>query len=295
MMVEDASTGAKIWNNSLYIFLGLLAASCILPVIHVLAVSFSSKAASAANLVRFTPVGFHTRAYQKVLTSPLFIRSFGISVLRVLVGTAVNMFMVSITSYPLSKEPGEFKGRLFFVWLIFFPMLFTGGLIPTYLQVRNLGLIDSFWSLILPTAVPMFSIIIMMNFFRGIPKSLSEAAYIEGAGHLTVLRSVYLPISTAAIATLTLFAVVGHWNEWFQGFIYINDTERWPLQTYLRQMLLPTTLQNLTLEDLDTMQYLSDKNFKAAQIFIAMIPILLFYPFLQRYFIAGLTLGSVKE
>ncbi|WP_199563415.1 MULTISPECIES: carbohydrate ABC transporter permease [unclassified Oceanispirochaeta] len=296
MMIKSKAVSSIIFDILNYLFLALLALSCILPIIHILAVSFSNKSASAANMVRFLPVGFHVRAYSKVLNTPLFLKSFGIAGLRVFAGLFVNLFFICLTAYPLAKENREMKGRNFFAWLVFIPMLFSGGLIPTYLQVRNLGLIDSFWSLILPTAVPMFSIIILMNFFRGIPKSLTEAAQIEGAGHLTVLWKIYLPISKASIATLALFSIIGHWNEWFSGLIYINDSTKWPLQTYLRQILLPSALSgNLTFDDVENLKYLSDKNFKAAQVFISMVPILLIYPYLQRYFISGMTLGSVKE
>lgn len=295
-MIKNRAVRSIVFDVVNYTFLVLLAAGCLVPVIHILAVSLSSKAASAANLVKLIPVGFHLKAYAKVFNSPLFLKSFGIAALRVIAGLSVNMVVICLTAYPLSKSSREMRGRNFFAWIVFIPMLFTGGLIPTYLQVRNLGLIDSFWALILPSAVPMFSIIIMMNFFRGIPKSLSEAALIEGAGHLAILRKVYLPISTASIATLALFAIVGHWNEWFMGLIYINDSTKWPLQTYLRQMLLPSALSGtLTFEDVENLKFLSNMNFKAAQIFISMVPILLIYPYLQRYFISGMTLGSVKE
>ncbi|MCK4516876.1 MAG: carbohydrate ABC transporter permease [Spirochaetaceae bacterium] len=296
IMLKNRSVGSIAFDVINYTFLILLGLSCVLPVVHILAISFSDKSASAANLVKFIPVGFHVRAYEKVFSTPLFLRSFGIAVLRVLAGTSVNMIIIWLAAYPLSKEQKELKGRSLLAWIVFVPMLLSGGLIPTYLQVRNVGLIDSFWALILPTAVPMFSIIIMMNFFRGIPKSLSEAAVIEGAGHITILSKIYLPLSKAAIATLALFAIVGHWNEWFMGLIYINDSTKWPLQTYLRQMLLPSALSGmLTFEDVENLRYLSNQNYKAAQIFISMVPILLVYPYLQRYFISGLTLGSVKE
>ncbi len=285
MMVKNRNRSAIVFNVINYTFLAILALSCILPVVHVLALSLSDKAACSANQVKFLPVGFHLRAYEKIIKNADFLRSFWIAVLRVIIGTTLNMVIICLTAYPLSREVKDFRWRNLFAWFVFIPMLITGGLIPTYLQVRNL-----------PTAVPMFSVIIMMNFFRGISNSLVEAAQIEGAGHMTILLKIFIPVSTSAMATLSLFAIVGHWNEWFQGLIYINDNAKWPLQTYLRQILLPSALEgSLTKDKIQDLKYLSNVNFKSAQIFVSMIPILLIYPFLQKYFVTGLTLGSVKE
>jgi putative aldouronate transport system permease protein len=295
MVVRSKTLGARSFDVFNYIFLAALALTCMLPMIHILAVSFSESSAAAANQVKFLPVGFHTVAYEQVLKSKGFWSAFLVSTARVVAGASLNMLLIFLLAYPLSKEPEEFKGRNVFMWLLFFPMLFNGGLIPTFLLVRNLRLINSFWSLILPGAVPIFSVIILMNFFRRLPKSLYEAALIDGAGHFTVLFKIYLPLSMASIATLTLFSMVGHWNEWFSGLIYMNNSTRWPLQTFLRQLLVNVDYSRITKDDLANLEKLSDRSFKAAQIFIATFPILCVYPFLQKHFVKGIVLGSVKE
>jgi putative aldouronate transport system permease protein len=149
--------------------------------------------------------------------------------------------------------------------------------------------------MIIPTALPIFSTIILMNFFRQLPKSLREAALLDGASHFVILFRIYIPVSLASIATLVLFSMVGHWNEWFYPIIYLPDSHMWPLQAYLRKMMIPEAIQkNLTKSDLELLKYLSDKNFKSAQLFVAMIPIICVYPFLQKYFVKGLVIGSVK-
>lgn len=290
------SVSSRVFDIFNYIFIGMLTLSCILPIWHILAVSLSDKAASSANLVKLWPVGFHTMAYQRVLENAGFLHSFLVSVERVLAGTAINIILICITAYPLSREPEELKGRNTLMWVLIFPMLLSGGLIPAYLVVRDTGLLNSFWSLIIPGAVPVFSVIMMMNFFRSLPKSLYEAAMIDGAGHLTILFKIFIPISMASIATLSLFSMVGHWNDWFTGIIYLSDVGKWPLQSFLRQMLLPSfTTEQLNYADIESFKYLSDRNFRAAQLFISIIPIMCVYPFLQKYFVVGIVLGSVKE
>lgn len=176
-------------------------------------------------------------------------------------------------------------------------MLFSGGLIPGYLVVKEAGLLDSIWALILPGAVPIFNVLLMLNFFRGLPKELEEASWMDGAGHFRTLCSIYLPISLPSIATITLFAMVGHWNAWFDGMIYMKSPEGYPLATYLQSMLQQVTMiqsEMMTLEDATLLSQVSDRTTQASQIFLSVIPILLVYPFLQRYFVHGLVVGSVK-
>ena len=174
-------------------------------------------------------------------------------------------------------------------------MLFNGGLIPTYFVVLKMGMINRFWSLLIPLLpTQVFNIILLLNFFRRVPVELEEAAFIDGAGHLQILWRVYLPVSTAAIATISLFVLVFHWNEWFFGLIYLHDPRKVPLATYLRTILIDLTSVDLDYADEEFFKFISDENSKAAQIFIGMVPILLVYPFLQRYFTKGLVLGAVK-
>jgi len=287
----------KIRFSSLIVYsiLMLLALSCVLPIIHVVAVSFSDSAAATANKVRFIPVGFNVEAYRYVLSNNNFFNAFTISVQRVVAGVFVNIFLVMITAYPLSLEKGKLKGRGLIIWFIFVPMLFSGGLIPTFLLIRDIGLLDNFWVLILPGALPVFSVIIMLNFFRTLPKSLHEAALIDGASHFTILFKIYFPLSMASIATLTLFSAVGHWNEWFSPLIYFFDSSKWPLQTFLSRLLVSIDYTRVSVHEIELLKRLSDRSFKASQIVFTTLPILFVYPFLQKHFVSGIVLGSVKE
>ena len=289
------SRGEKIFGVFNAILMTLLALMCLLPLIHVLAVSLSDSASASANKVKFWPMGLNTAAYDMVFSNAVFLNSFGISVLRTVAGTAINLLMVILAAYPLSKDETELKGGNVIIWFFTIPMLISGGMIPSFLLVKNLGMMDSLWALILPGCVPTFYVIMMMNFIRGISKSISEAAAIDGAGEWMILIRIILPLSMASIATITLFSMVNHWNEWFGGMIYMNSMNKWPLQTLLRQMLKSVDMSMFTSTDLMKIKQLSSRSFQSAQIIFATVPILLVYPFLQRYFITGLTIGAVKE
>lgn len=282
----------RVFNN---IFLSLLALVCLLPLLHVAAVSLSDSAAAGANAVGFLPVGFNTKAYQLVFTNAAFIKSFLVSVLRALSGTLLTLSMVVLASYPLSKNKSDLPGRDILTWFFTIPMLIGGGLIPTYLTIKNFGLLDNFFVLILPGCVPTFYVILMMNFFRGINRSLWESAALDGANELTILIRIMLPLSMASIATIALFSAVDLWNEWFSGLIYMNNRSLWPLQTLLRQMQQAIDMTVFSSEDAITFNQLSSRSFQSAQIIFATVPILCVYPFMQKYFISGVTIGSVKE
>lgn len=279
-----------------YVILAMLAVLCLFPILNVLAISFSSSAAVNAGAVTLWPVDFTLSSYQYMLENDQFITSFGVSFIRVALGVSVNLLLTILVAYPLSKEAAVFRSRTVYAWIFVFTMLFSGGLIPGYLVVKELGLLDSVWALVLPGAVPIFNVLLMLNFFRGLPKELEEAAWMDGAGHLRTLWSVYLPVSLPSIATVTLFALVGHWNAWFDGMIYMKSPENYPLATYLQGMLQRVTasMQNLTLEDAILLSQVSDRTTQAAQIFLSILPIVAIYPFLQRYFVHGLVVGSVK-
>lgn len=295
MQKQLQTRGVKIFAVVNYLVMTLLALICLLPLLHVLAVSLSDSASASANLVQFWPKGFNTASYEMVFSNQTFLNSFVISVVRTLLGTAINLAMVILAAYPLSKEESELKGRNVLIWFFTLPMLISGGLIPTFLLIKQLNLIDNLWALILPGCVPTFYVIMMMNFFRGISKSLSESASIDGASEFVIMTRIMLPLAMASIATITLFSMVNHWNEWFGGMIYMNSSEKWPLQTLLRQMLKSVDATMFSSSDLMKIKQLSSRSFQSAQIIFATVPILLVYPFMQRYFISGLTIGSVKE
>lgn len=294
-MVESYSLSRKLFTVFNYTFLIGLSLLCLLPLVHVLAISFSSSAAATAGLVKFWPVQFTTSSYDFVLNKPEFLRSMFVSIKRVLLGTSVNMLLTVLVAYPLSKEVKHFKMRTVYVWLFVLTILFSGGLIPWYMVIKETGLLNSIWALILPGAVPVFNVVLMLNFFRGLPKELEEAAFMDGAGHWTILWRIFLPLSAPSLATVTLFAMVGHWNAWFDGLILMNAPENYPLQSYLQTVVINRDFSLVSSADLATLAEISDRTTKAAQIFLGSLPILLVYPFLQRFFMKGIVLGSVKE
>jgi putative aldouronate transport system permease protein len=274
--------------------LALLAIVCIFPILHTLALSLSSATAAASGRVTIWPIEFTLESYKFVLENPAFGKSFLISVARVLVGTPVNMILTILVAYPLSRSKREFRTRDFFAWFFLITVLFSGGLIPWYMIIRQTGLIDKFWALIVPGALPVFNVILLANAFRSIPKELEEAAAMDGAGHWTILFKILLPLSLPVLATVTLFVAVAHWNAWFDGLILMNSPAKYPLQSYLQTIIVNPDPRMLSERDLALLQLISNRTTRAAQIFIAMIPILVIYPFLQRYFTTGIKLGSVK-
>ncbi|MRN52104.1 carbohydrate ABC transporter permease [Paenibacillus monticola] len=273
------------------LLLTVISILCILPLVHVAAVSFSSSSAATANQVFFWPVGFTAEAYSRTLTNPLFLRSLVLSMERTLSGTLLSMALTVTAAYTLSRS---FYGRGFYSWFFVFTMLFNGGLIPTYMLVTQLHLTNTLWVLILPSAVNVFNTILMMQFFRAIPKELEEAASIDGAGYLRSLITIYLPLSLPSLATLSLFSMVWHWNSWFDGLIYMTDYRKYPLATFLQTIIQGGDMRNTNI-DPGQLQILSERTVRSAQILIGALPILLVYPFLQRFFVQGLTMGAVKE
>lgn len=278
-----------------YTFLILLALLSVLPLVQLLAVSFSTSAAADAGLVTLWPVGLTGAAYQYALSSPQFLTSLGVSLKRVVLGTAVNMVLTTLIAYALSKEPAAFRWRTVYVWFFVLTMLFQGGLIPLYMVVRGTGLLDTLWALILPRAVLVFNVVLLLNFFRGLPKELEEAALVDGAGHWTVLWRIYLPLSTPALATVGLLTMVMHWNAWFDGIVFMNSPSNYPLQSYLQTVIVERAVVVFAGPDLELLRQVSNRTFQAAQIFLAALPILAVYPLLQRYFVKGIVLGSVKQ
>lgn len=280
----------------IYITVAFVTISCVVPIINLLAISFSSSQAIIENRVGLLATEFTTKAYQYVLNNEKFWTASLVSLKRVFIGVPINILMIILVGYPLSKPDHVFPARKYYVAFMLVVMLFSGGMMPTYFIVAKTGLIDTVWAMILPGAVPIFSCIVLMNFFRGIPEELEESARLDGANQVQVLTKIYLPLSKPSIATVTLFSLVGHWNAWFDGLIYSNRTQNYPLQSYL-QTLVASNAEALLTGDLKTYMELidiNDTNMKSAQIFISIIPLMLIYPFLQKNFTTGLTVGSVK-
>lgn len=272
----------------------LLTLSCLLPLINMVAISFSGSNAVSANKVGLLPVDFNTSAYKKLLGDAQFWKSFLISVERVVLGTFINMVFTISMAYPLSKSRNRFRAREIYMKIVIFAMLFSGGIIPLFMVVSKLHLTNTIWSLVLPGAVPVFNVILLINFFKGVPDSLDEAARIDGAGPLTVLLKIYLPVSLPALATVALFAIVNHWNDYFSGLIYMSKAEMYPLQTYIQQLTVDLT-QITDANQLKQLASMNNRTFNAAKIVVSTIPLLIIYLFLQKYFVTGMVIGAVKE
>jgi len=295
-MVQRRTAGELLFAAANHALLAALALLCVLPIVNVLAVSLSEGYYVTAGMVKLWPVGFNLKSYAFVAQTTEFLRSVWVAVQRVAVGGALNMLLTVIVAYPLSKEAGQLKGRTLYVWLFVFTMLFSGGLIPTYVVVQELRLLDTLWALVLPGAVPIFNVILLLNFFRSLPKELEEAAHIDGASHWQTLAKLIVPLSKPALATIALFTIVGHWNEWFSGLIYMNRPENYPLASYLQTVIIQRDM--MVTADPSLMAQLAELNnrsVKAAQIFLGALPVFCVYPFLQRYFMTGIVMGSVKE
>ena len=278
-----------------YFILILLAALCVLPFIHIIALSLSKSSAVSAGYVKLWPVEFTTYAYQFVMSRTAFWEAFVVTIQRVLLGGVINMVLVIMAAYPLSKEVSAFKPRTVYVWFFFITMLFAGGIVPLYLLLHQLKLLNTMWALVLPTALPVYNLILMLNFFRQIPKELDEAAFVDGALPFRVLWSIYVPCSLPAVATVALFTIVFHWNAWFDGIIYMNETSNYPLQSYLQTVIVG---MKFSMADaggtFSRLRELSNRSVRSAQVIIAAIPVLLVYPLLQKYFVKGIVLGGVK-
>ena len=295
-MVGKESPGRKVFIFFNYTILLFTVALCLFPLIHVLAVSFSSSWAAAGGLVKLWPVAFTWSSYEYVMNKPEFIASLFVSVKRVILGVGINMLLTILSAYPLSREKKDLRMRNVYSWFFIITILFSGGLIPWYMTISKLGMVDSIWALVLPGAIPVFNILLLMNFMRQLPKEIEESVFLDGAGHWTNLWRIQVPLSMPAIATLILFTTVGHWNSWFDGLILMNHPKNYPLQSYLQTIVttIEQRMTNMTVGDVEMLSEINDRTTKSAQIFLAALPILCVYPFLQRYFMSGIVLGSVK-
>lgn len=293
-MTKKIKPGKLISRIIIWAVVILLTLSCLLPLINMVAISFSGSNAVSANKVGLLPVDFNTSAYKKLLGDAQFWKSFLISVERVVLGTFINMVFTISMAYPLSKSRNRFRAREIYMKIVIFAMLFSGGIIPLFMVVSKLHLTNTIWSLVLPGAVPVFNVILLINFFKGVPDSLDEAARIDGAGPLTVLLKIYLPVSLPALATVALFAIVNHWNDYFSGLIYMSKAEMYPLQTYIQQLTVDLT-QITDANQLKQLASMNNRTFNAAKIVVSTIPLLIIYLFLQKYFVTGLVIGAVKE
>lgn len=282
----------KVFMGFVYLFLTVSLLVVFLPLMYVVSASFSDSRAVVSGEVWLLPVRPTLKGYTAVFENPQIVTGFINSFIYMFAGTAVSLVLTVLAAYPLSRK--ELSGRKLFNGLFLFTMLFSGGMIPAYLLVRELKLMDTLWALVLPGAVPVFNVVILMNYYRSLPAEIEEAAIVDGASQWRIMWRIWTPLALPSIATLTLFSLVGHWNSWFDGIIYMNFPENYPLQSYLRTVIQKVDTSNMTMEQWRELAGTSERTLKAAQIMIASLPMLLFYPFLQRYFIKGITIGGVK-
>ncbi|WP_243231839.1 carbohydrate ABC transporter permease [Microbacterium sp. CIAB417] len=275
-----------VFNVALMVAVAVIA---LVPFVFVLAGSFATEAELATRSFFLWPETFSLEAYEAIFTSPAFVRALLTTIAVTAVGTVVQLALTASMAYPLSKA--NLPGGRIILSLIVFTMVFGGGMIPTFLVVKDLGLLNNYWALILPMAINPFSLIIIKNFFQQLPAELEESAKIDGANEMQTLWSIILPLSKPVLATFALFYAVGIWNDFMSPLLYLNDNSMWTLQMFLRQVTVAT---DLSVVEQDPTQLPPAQGIKFAVIIVATLPIILFYPFLQKHFAKGMLIGSVK-
>ncbi|MEK3901056.1 MULTISPECIES: carbohydrate ABC transporter permease [unclassified Paenibacillus] len=290
-MVEDRTFSGRLFSAVNFILLALIALVTVLPFIHVVAGSFTTSAELAANKFVLIPKVWSLEAYKFIFSTNTIFRALGVSIGVTLVGTLFSMFITALMAYGLSRK--DLDGRRVFNFLVVFTMLFHGGMIPTFLVVKELGLIDSYAALILPSAISAFNMIILKNFFQNIPEGLEESAKIDGCNDFGILFKIVLPLSLPAIATISLFYAVTYWNTYMSAILYLDNSAKWPIQVLLRQIVVLASGMDHS-ATLDGTVPPPDQTIKMAVIVVATLPILMVYPFLQKHFAKGAMLGSMK-
>ena len=286
---RNGGVGSVVLDVVIYVVMIFTLLVCLVPFIYMLALSFSDAKAIVNGKVSFWPVGFNLESYKQIVTYPNFFRAYGNTIFYTIAGTAISLTLTTLFAYPLSKN--FLRGQKFFMKLVVISMFFSGGLIPTYLLISNLRLTGTIWAMLIPFAINQFNLIILVNFFRGLPGEIEEAALIDGLNYFGILVRIVLPLSTAGLATVGLYTAVFFWNDWFNGLIYLN-TSQFPVMLYLRNIVNGTTMVGdaAGFGDKSTIAI----SIKSAVIITSTLPIIILYPFLQKYFVKGLTVGSVK-
>ncbi|NGZ74415.1 carbohydrate ABC transporter permease [Saccharibacillus alkalitolerans] len=287
------TNGEKVFYGVNYFILALAALSCLLPIIHIVALSLSGNEAITLGKVGLWPVDITWTAYSKLIEDTNILGAFRNSLVITLVGTALNMVFTILAAYPLSRK--HFYARRFLTLAIVFTMLFTAGLIPNYLLAKSLGLVGNYGALWLPGLVSVYNLLVLKSFFENIPEELEDAARIDGSGEWRIILQIVLPLSVPVIATIALFYGVAHWNSFFNVLIYINDPERFNLSVLIQNMIQSQSLMSeLAMLDPDAFRKLTPESIRSAGIIVMILPMLIVYPFLQKYFVKGMLIGSVK-
>ncbi len=292
-MNENKALSGRLFHTVNYTLLTLIAIITVLPFIHVIAGSFTTVQELAQKKFVLIPTVYSLDAYRFIFSTDTLFRGLLVSIGVTVVGTLTSMFITSLMAYGLSRR--DLDGRRVIMFLVVFTMMFSGGMIPTFLIVKAMGLVDSYWSLIIPTVINPFNMIILRNFFMNIPEGLEESAKIDGCSDFGIFFRIVLPLSMPAIATISLFYAVNYWNSYFNAILYLNDAHKWPVQIILRQIVILASGINFDNSNLgDDFIPPPDETIKMAVIVVATIPILLVYPFLQKHFVKGAMLGSIK-
>ncbi|SDD38501.1 putative aldouronate transport system permease protein [Paenibacillus sp. UNCCL117] len=290
-MVEDRTLAGRLFNGINIALLALIGLVTVLPFIHVVAGSFTTSAELAMRKFVLIPTDWSLEAYRFIFSTNTIFKAMSVSIGVTLFGTLFSMFVTALTAYALSRK--DLDGRNLVMFLVVFTMLFSGGLIPTFLVVKELGLIDTYAALILPSAISAFNLIILKNFFQNVPEGLEESAKIDGCSDWGILFRIVLPLSMPAIATISLFYAVTYWNTYLSAILYLNESKMWPIQVLLRQIVvLASGIDHSSALDNTTPP--PEQSVKMAVIVVATLPILLVYPFLQKHFAKGAMLGSIK-
>jgi len=288
------STGERVFGAVNVMALGVVAMLCVYPFIYTLSISLSTAAEASRDGLHFFPREASLVSYKMVLTNPNIVTGYINTLIRTVLGTALTLLATCVAAYPLSRR--EMPHRAMFTFLILFTMLFSGGMVPTYLLIKNLGMINTVWALVLPGAITAFNVVIVKNLFQSLPESLVESARLDGAGEWTILFRLYIPLSKPVLATVALWTAVAHWNAWFDALLYITDDKRQVLQTFLQRIVIEsnTQMMELGVTDASIVQF-TPETIKAATIIVTILPIICVYPFVQKYFVKGILLGGVKE
>lgn len=287
-MVQRKTKGYYAFQVANGAFMLFISAIIVLPFVNMLAISFSESAAVVAGKVGFWPIGLNLDSYNKIFAHPSFRSGFINSFIQTALGTLLGVFMLVICAYPLSKN--HLKGRKYFFAIILFTMFFSGGLIPTYMLVRQLRLIDTIWALIVPFCIIPYNLMLVITFFRGIPESLEESAYVDGLNPIQVLFRIVLPVSKPILATMFMFLFVYYWNNWFNSMIYLDSASKFPIMLVVRNIMNGADIAGETAG----VYSMAAASLKAASVMVTTLPILCIFPFTQRFFVKGIMLGSVK-
>ncbi|MGI5894312.1 MAG: carbohydrate ABC transporter permease [Candidatus Merdivicinus sp.] len=287
-----STNGEKIFYIVNNIVLALVGLSCLLPLLYIIAMSLSSSSAVMSGKVFLWPVEFSLESYDLIFRGTPILRGLINSLVLTLTGVALSMTFTILAAYPLSKS--YLYARKTFTMLMIFTMLFGGGLIPSYLVVKSLGLIDSYWSLWFPGLVSTYNMIVMRTFFTNIPSELEDAARMDGCGEFRLVAQIYLPLSLPCVATLSLFYAVGYWNMFRNVLIYINSTVKYNLAVMVNNMIQNQTLLDPNFIQAEDVSQITPQGIQTAGIIVMVVPIILAYPFLQKYFVKGVMIGSVK-